>query len=275
MNALETSRTSNPERPRVPAFSGSFEGGGGLGSVWGCFDRHGGVGCPPYDSANISFGVGDRVEDVKKNRLLTCKSLGLKGLASVHQVHGISIFHVKNPPEPGLEPQGYDALVTDLPDVGLMIQQADCQAVLLHDPENGAVAAIHCGWRGSVQGIIGLVVGEMKALFGTRPDRLNAVISPSLGPCCSEFIHHTRELPAEFLNYSSRENYFDFWKISHSQLVSCGVRAEAVEISGICTSCNSDYFSYRRSCREGSGATGRNCSVIALRQQTGQVHGAE
>jgi len=47
---------------------------------------------------------------------------------------------------------------------------------------------------------------------------ISAAISPSLGPCCAEFINHRQELPASFLAFQTRANYFDFWQISRTQL---------------------------------------------------------
>lgn len=149
-----------------------------------------------------------------------------------------------------------------------MIQQADCQAVLLHDPIHRAIAAIHCGWRGSVAGIIEKTVARMQGCFGSEPAFLQAAVSPSLGPCCGEFVNYEAELPQAFQRFQVRENYFDFWEISRWQLQECGVKAASIAVAGQCTVCSSDYFSYRRACRENSGRTGRNCSVIVLRPQT-------
>ena len=121
------------------------------------------------------------------------------------------------------EVEGFDALITDLSGVGLMIQQADCQAVLLFDPVKEVIAAVHCGWRGSVQGILGRVIAVMVENYGTAPADLQAVISPSLGPCCAEFVNYRQELPAEFQQFMVRDNYFDFWQISRYQLISAGM----------------------------------------------------
>ena len=60
-------------------------------------------------------------------------------------------------------------MITRLTEKNLVIQVADCQAVLLYDPEKQAVGNIHSGWRGSVQNIIGKTVQAMTAAFGTDP----------------------------------------------------------------------------------------------------------
>ncbi len=230
------------------------------------FDRHGGEGRAPYASRNISFAVGDDDGVVRKNRDLVRRSLGLERLVSARQVHGDGIYCSAGESSGRDEIEGVDALMTGQVGVGLMIQQADCQAVLLYDPVRPAVAAIHCGWRGSVIGIIGKTIEAMRECFGSNPADLQAVVSPSLGPCCAEFVNHEKELPKEFRMFQVGERHFDFWRITGWQLRESGLKDAAVSVAGICTACSPDYFSYRRACRTTNGITGRNCSVIALRK---------
>ena len=223
------------------------------------FSRHGGASEAPYQSRNVGLHVGDDEAKVLRNRALLREEFGLARLVSAHQVHGESVLHVDWLPEADVEHAGYDALMTNIPEVGLMIQQADCQAVMLYDPEHGAVANIHSGWRGSVANIIAKTVAAMVAAYGTRPPALLAAISPSLGPCCGEFVRYRTELPLSFHGYQVRPNHFDFWAISRDQLRDCGVRSEQIEIAGSCTVCDGDYFSYRR-----DRITGRFASVIGM-----------
>jgi hypothetical protein len=141
----------------------------------------------------------------------------------------------------------------------LLVQQADCQAVLLHDPVRKVVANVHSGWRGSVLNIIGKSVRQMINDFGTAPPDIQAAISPSLGPCCAEFVNQATELPEDFMSYQVRPNYFDFWAISHDQLKAAGVPSQHIHLAATCTVCNHEYFSFRR-----EGITGRSASVIGL-----------
>jgi hypothetical protein len=193
--------------------------------------------------------------------------LQLDRLVSARQVHGNEVYVFSGDLCEEGEIDGVDALITEQSDVGLMIQQADCQAVLLFDPVRPAIGAIHCGWRGSVMGIIGKTVAGMGECFGTDPAHLRAAISPSMGPCCGEFVNYKKELPKSFHRFQVRDTYFDFWRITRWQLQECGISEKAIAVAGICTVCSADYFSYRRACRDGLGTTGRNCSVIALRNE--------
>lgn len=223
------------------------------------FSRHGGASEAPYHSRNVGLHVGDDQARVLQNRALIKKELGLARLVSAKQVHGESILIVDWRPDADEEYGGYDSLMTNIPGLGLMIQQADCQAVMLYDPEHGAVANIHSGWRGSVANIIAKTVAAMTTAYGTKPASLFAAISPSLGPCCGEFVNYRKELPFVFHGYQVRPNHFDFWAISRDQLRSAGVRREQIEIAGRCTVCDGNYFSYRR-----DRVTGRFASVIGM-----------
>ena len=51
-----------------------------------------------------------------------------------------------------------DGFVTDVKNLPIMIYIADCVPVLLHDPEAEVIAAVHCGWKSSVQDILGAAV---------------------------------------------------------------------------------------------------------------------
>ncbi len=233
-------------------------------SIQATFDRHHGDSLAPFNSLNVSFSLGDKKEYVASNRRKIKQALGISSLVSARQVHGDLLLTVKEVPANDVEQDGFDALITDQRDVGLMIQHADCQAILLHDPVQSAIAAIHCGWRGSVIGIIEKTVQAMSACYRSRPEDITAAISPSLGPCCAEFINHRLELPESFLSFRERDNFFDFWQISRWQLIAAGLLTENIQTTGICTSCSPDFFSYRRAVRRGQGTTGRNCTIIAL-----------
>ena len=249
--------------------TGDFLAHSGALCRYGMFSRRGGVSRAPYASLNVGVYVGDQPEAVATNRQMVREAMQIPALLSARQVHGLGVFCLTEPLRKDLEVDGFDALVTNIAGVGLTIQQADCQAVLLFDPRRKVIAAIHCGWRGSVQQIIPQVVEVMTRNYGTLAADLQAVISPSLGPCCAEFVNFRSELPADFHGFMVRDNYFDFWKITQAQLTAAGVAEAHIRTAGHCTCCSDDYFSYRRATRQGGGQTGRNCSVIALANTCG------
>jgi len=228
------------------------------------FTRRGGVSCGPYASLNVSVAVGDAPELVIRNRELISTGLGGADLQFIEQVHGNAVAVVdadqrlQSRPSPRA-----DALVTRSADVVLITQVADCQAVLICDPENRVVANIHSGWRGSVRNIIARTVGTLVDHFKSDPASLLAGIGPSLGPCCAEFINFRSEIPPELWPYGNERNHFDFWSVSRDQLLQAGLIDTHIETAGLCTCCRTDlFFSYR-----GEGTTGRFAAAIGLMKQ--------
>jgi YfiH family protein len=221
------------------------------GLVHGIFTRQGGQSRAPFDSLNIGLGIGDQPDDVAENRRRVAACLRLDRLVFSHQVHADGILVVKGEDRLGQseyldECKTADAMITDVPGICLAIQVADCQAVVLYDPDRAVVANIHSGWRGSIIDIIGRTIQTMIKEFGCDPGCLLAGISPSLGPCCAEFVNYKQEIPEGFWSFRVSEDHFDFWAISRDQMIQAGVREKNIEISGSCTRCHPElFFSYR------------------------------
>ncbi len=236
--------------------------------VHGIFTRLGGASPPPFDSLNCRYhrpfgtGEGDAPENVSQNRKALAEWLGINKTAFIRQVHGTSVLQIKNSTDlNAARTVPADAMVTDLPDVLLCTKLADCQAVLLFDPFRRVIANIHSGWRGSIADIIGHTVTLMKTVFCCDPARMVAGISPSLGPCCAEFINYQKEIPKAFWKYKDDRDHFDFWRISLDQLQAAGVPGTGIEAAPICTCCHTDlFFSYRK-----EGITGRFPATMALK----------
>ena len=231
----------------------------GLIHAVGC--RRGGVSQRPFATLNLSCTVGDTPDAVMRNRRRWRRLTGGGTHIYARQSHGTAIAVIG--PEaarcgPWIKtvPMPADALITDVPGIRLLIQTADCQAVVLVDPQRRVVANVHCGWRGSVANIIGRTVARMTAEFGCDPGRMTAAIGPSLGPCCAEFVNHEKELPMQFRAFRTHGVHFDFWRISQDQLATAGLGRDRVHTAGICTRCNLDlFFSYRAAHRTGRFAT--------------------
>ena len=242
----------------------------------GIFSRLGGHSRKPFDSLNTALSVGDEQEKVIKNRQIIIDALGGGLPVFIKQVHGKKIFVLKKGKNglqiesPGLSginlwaeltlpacPEA-DGIVTDIPDVLLFIQVADCQPVMLYDQVKKVVANIHSGWKGSLKDIVGAGVDTMQREFGSDPASVLAGIGPSLGPCCSEFVNYRSEIPDKFLGYRRGKNHFDFWQMTIDQLTAKGIKRENIELCRICTNCSHDsFFSYRH-----EKVTGRFASVI-------------
>jgi hypothetical protein len=225
------------------------------GLLHGVTTRQGGVSEAPFDSLNLA-GTEDRQEAIQENLKRLRLALGLSQLVQVKQVHGREIKAVKTGDASHLG-EG-DGLATDRPGLGLLVKQADCQAVILAVPGK-ALANLHAGWRGNVADMPGYGVEFLEKYYHVDPGEIHAAVSPSLGPCCAEFTNHEKELGKAFLPYEVSENHFDLWRATFDQLTARGVKPENIEISGLCTKCGREFFSYRR-----EGKTGRFGTVAAL-----------
>ena len=151
-----------------------------------------------------------------------------------HQVHGCEIREVLDPMTTRQELEGVDALITNVPGVAISVRTADCIPVLLYDPVNRAVAAVHDGWRGTVQRLSQKVVSEMQRRYGTRPGDLKAVIGPGIGP---ESFQVGQEVVDAFADAG--------FPMAQWLLEELGV--SSIQVSGICTYINNHrFFSARR-----------------------------
>ena len=157
-----------------------------------------------------------------------------------------------------------DALITDVKDVVLSILTADCVPVLLYDQKNKVVAAIHAGWKGTQKHIVAKTVQKMREIFGSNPKDILAGIAPSIGSCCyevgEEVAAHFFDTPEAFTKQG--EKYMlNLPYLNQKQLLDAGIEKENIEMSGVCTACDTQrFFSYRKE----SGCSGRFMSMIGL-----------
>ena len=222
--------------------------------------RHGGVSTHPFQSLNLGGATNDIPENVEENnlRFFSALNIPLSQVAKSHQVHGCEILNVQNPGRY----EGYDALITNKPDIQLAVTIADCTPILIYDPVSFAVAAIHAGWRGTVQNIVSKTVSAMQKGFGSDP----AVCVAYVGTCIDECSFEVGEEVA--VNFDSeykrrdaeKEKFFIDLKLANkNQLLNAGLKVENIEISAYSTVLNNnDYFSYRYE----NGLTGRMLATI-------------
>lgn len=250
-----------PDRPLFLRYPGLARESGLAHAV---FTRRGGESPPPFDSLNVSESVGDVSGCVKRNLETIRDHLGAERLFWMNQCHGDTVVVIRSEQTPFADAvPDADALVTDAPGLALMVKQADCQGVILFDPERRVAAVVHSGWRGSVRNILGHTVSVMESVFGCVPRDVHAGIGPSLGPCCAEFKSFREIFPRGFGAFRVREAHFDLWALSLHQLMAAGLRRDRIETAGICTRCRKDlFFSHR-----GEGATGRFATVAMLKRR--------
>jgi YfiH family protein len=262
--------------------------------VHGFSARKGGVSeCYGGSALNLGFTKHDQRQAVEQNRSAFLKQLDGNDewrLITIRQIHS-DLVHEVNTSD--AHPTG-DGLITKTTRLLLGIQTADCLPILIADPKQRAVGAVHAGWRGTLARIAAKAVGEMQRAFGSLPGDLRIAIGPSIHACCyevgeevgerfhsqfayaAELLREVRQIdpvrekyPLMFLSArppghgdEQPKFYLDLVAANIHQLVEADVLRENIAASPLCTSCRSDLlFSYRAE----KGNTGRLLGAIGIR----------
>jgi YfiH family protein len=179
--------------------------------------------------------------------------------AALHQIHTSEVVPVVNPGHHG----DGDALITSQPGVWLEIRTADCVPLLIADPRQRVIAAVHAGWRGTAMAIAKATVQALEREFNCRPADLEVVIGPCIASCCFEV---GDEVVAHFpghITHSSPRPHVNLVTANREQLGVAGVQPDRIDSLDLCTACNPNLFhSFRR-----DQGTGRMVSAIQLRNQ--------
>ncbi len=246
---------------------------------------------------NLGFTKQDSRSAVERNRLEFMRQLGAVTakkpwpLVTLRQIHSDIIHCVVGPAD---EPLAGDGLITQVPEIVLGIQTADCLPIILVDAKRHAVGVFHAGWRGTVKRIVEKGVGEMRRCFGTVPANIKAAIGPGIHACCyavgpevrtnfeSQFSYGhdlfneveesdpvREKYPLLFLTARApghselpKKIFLDLVEANRRQLRDAGVSARNIGASPLCTSCRPDLlFSYRAE----KGATGRMMAGVGMR----------
>jgi len=208
-------------------------------------------------------------------------------LVRARQIHGVAVSIGR--PGAGVVPDA-DVLIGREDRLALAIQVADCVPILIGDPETGAIAAVHAGWRGLAAHAPAVALEALGSEFGSRPQKLLAALGPSIGACCYQVGREVRERfeaeghgrrnvdlwfrrapvidprnpPMPGLDARPRSNrwFFDGWSSAIDQLVDAGMSRANVFNAALCTASHPDVFcSYRR---DGPPA-GRLSAAIRIR----------
>ncbi len=246
--------------------------------------RLGGVSKGMFESMNLgseSSIYQDAPENIIENYERISAGIGIdpRSIVVSKQVHKTNLRLVTEKDRgKGLYlPRDYDeidGLITNQPGITLVTKYADCVPLFLVDTRNKAIGLTHSGWRGTVKKIGKLTVEEMKEQFGTEPEDLVAVIGPSI---CSDCYEVGEEVAQAFQDAFTETGYnmdtilsrndsgryqLNLWEANRSIFREAGLREERIHVSGVCTSCHSDWlFSHRKT----NGKRGSLAAFLALK----------
>lgn len=206
-------------------------------------DRRGGSSGPPYTSLDLSTDQGDDLSAVAANREAAGRFIGVppERWVPIRQVHGTAtVFDdaVRDEAEA-------DAVVVTRQDRAGLVLTADCAPLAL--VARGAVVAVHGGWRGLLDGVVGSAVEAVTRVGGTPH---LAVLGPCIHPCCYEFGEDDLTLLTDRFgagvagSTTTGAAALDVPAVVRSAVEEAGI-ARLVEVP-VCTACSPDYFSHRR-----------------------------
>jgi YfiH family protein len=217
--------------------------------------RRGGVSPAPFDSLNLGRLTADDGANVDANRDRLAAAVGIPRDRFVYgrQVHGASVRRATEPPGPARPSAEEDGQAIALEDAAALVFVADCLPIAL--AADGAVAALHGGWRGLADGIVEEGVAALREL-GARGD-ISAAVGPGAAGCCYEVGEEVHERFAGVPGARAGERNLDLPAIARAKLAEAGV--ERVHDVGLCTMCHAElFFSHRRD----RGTTGRQAGVV-------------
>jgi len=228
--------------------------------------RGGGVSAGAFTSLNLGLSSGDARDAVEANRdrLLAALGYARADVCAFEQVHGDRVLAG----DAGWFTERADAATTDVPGRLLVVSVADCYPLLFHDPTRGAVAAAHCGWRGTVAGLAARVVERMVVRYGSDPSDLRVAIGPGIGADCYQVgpevvdAYRGAGFPSDVATPDDEGRHrLDLVAANRWTLLRAGIRPEHIWSAGTCTHCEpARYFSHRRD----AGVTGRHWAFIGV-----------
>jgi YfiH family protein len=209
--------------------------------------REGGVSEGPFASLNLGRATADQPERVTENRRRLCAEVGAQpdALAMNYQHHSADVLRARA----GSRGARGDGIWTDERGLPVLALAADCLPIALARANGSgpALALLHAGWRGLLEGI---VPAGVSALGGRA---VAAAVGPAIGPCCYEVGEEVADRFRRAYGFGLyRDGKLDLWTAAERALRAAGcVRVDRIDL---CTACSpARFFSHRRD----DGLTGR------------------
>lgn len=223
----------------------------------------GGVSQGKYATMNFTFTRGDNRSHVMENYRRMGKALGIdmERMVLSYQTHTTNVRLVtEEDAGKGIvkerDYEDVDGLITNVPGITLVTFYADCVPLYFLDPIHQAIGLSHSGWRGTVKRMGEVTVKKMEEAFGTKAEDVIACIGPSI---CKECYEVGGEVAQEFMKGFDKKYWcdiltekkdgkymLDLWRANEIVLLESGIKQENIQVTDICTHCNSDLlFSHR------------------------------
>lgn len=176
-----------------------------------------------------------------------------------HVVHGL--FEQSN------QLPNADGMITNIPNVNLIVYTADCMPISFYDPVHQTIGVAHSGWRGTISDISKNIIENMEKEYGTNPEDIRVTIWPSIWPCCYEVENpeQIRAFEEKYGNIIHRDGkvFIDLWDSIEQDMKEIGILPENFENRKICTCCHHDIYASHRADNPNTTA---NLTAICIKE---------
>ena len=239
--------------------------------------RLGGVSTGDQKWMNLSFNRPNEIrENVLKNYEILCSAVGIdtSHLVLSHQTHTNNVVIVTEEDRGrGITKESFcdvDGLITNKIGVALVTQYADCTPLIFCDPVNKVIASSHAGWKGTAKLIAKVTVEKMVSDFDCNPENIIVGIGPNICKDCYEVDTpvYNEFAKIDYLNCKdvitekgNGKYHLDLREANRKILINSGILPQNIDVTDICTCCNSDEM---HSHRATGGKRGNLAAIIVL-----------
>ncbi len=211
-------------------------------------------------SLNVNVKVGNNAI-ANRTSIANYFGIDISNLIILNQIHSDIVHVITNDNidqykfssiENELNNEG-DAIITNIPNILIGVNTADCAPILLYDCKKQYIAAIHSGWRGTIGNIIESTLNKLRALgcknilavIGPCIAKENLILNKSLIPSIyhEQFTKNLNNLNCTFDMIGVIVN-----KLQNSKIVN------KISVVNINTFTDKYFYSYRRANQVRKGA---------------------
>lgn len=169
-----------------------------------------------------------------------------------------------------------DGLITNLKNIGLGVKIADCQGIILLDRKQNVIGNIHSGWKGTLNRILTNAINKMITEYNSNVSNIELFFSPSILECCfivdedikDMFLDNFKDIDinsciklGEIID-NKQKYHINTQRINELTSLNLGIKKEHINLSNICSKCNSNkVHSYRKE----KDLSGRNLFIVCLK----------
>lgn len=221
--------------------------------------RVGGVSDGAFASLNLGNYSDDNPLHIFENRTILARLFHKTPDEFIvpHQTHGSEVIVIDqaflrlNQMQKTEILYGIDATITREKNLFVCATTADCVPILLFDTAKQVAAAIHAGWRGTVQRIVEKTIDKMTAYYQSSPSDIIAGIGPAVSLKHYEVGEEVERMfenqgfdlsNASFRENSNKKLQIDLKEINRQELLRLGVLPQNIEKTDLCTFEKEEWF---------------------------------